>query len=32
LMDSQAPEFPGLPTMPLDQMVIAVRAMLEIVF
>ncbi len=31
LMDSQAPEFPGLPTMPLDQMVIAVRAMLEIV-
>jgi pyroglutamyl-peptidase len=32
LMDSQAAEFPGLPTMPLDQMVIAVRAMLEIVF
>ena len=31
LMDSQAPEFPGLPTMPLDQMVIAVRAILEIV-
>jgi pyroglutamyl-peptidase len=31
LMDSQAPEFPGLPTMPLDQMVLAVRAMLEIV-
>ena len=31
LMDSQAPEFPGLPTMPLDQMVIAVRAMLEVV-
>ena len=30
LMDSQAPEFPGLPTMPLDQMVIAVRAILEI--
>jgi len=30
LMDSQAPEFPGLPTMPLDQMVIAVRAMLEV--
>jgi pyroglutamyl-peptidase len=29
LMDSQAPEFPGLPTMPLDQMVTAVRAMLE---
>jgi pyroglutamyl-peptidase len=31
LMDVQAGEFPGLPTMPLDQMVIAVRAMLEIV-
>ena len=30
LMDSQAPEFPGLLTMPLDQMVIAVRAMLEV--
>ena len=30
LMDSQAPEFPGLPTMPLDQMVTAVRAMLEV--
>ena len=30
LMDSQAPEFPGLPTMPLDQMVIAVRSMLEV--
>jgi pyroglutamyl-peptidase len=30
LMDSQAPEFPGLPTMPLDQMVKAVRAMLEV--
>ena len=30
LMDSQGPEFPGLPTMPLDQMVIAVRAMLEV--
>ncbi len=30
LMDSQAPEFPGLPTMPLHQMVIAVRAMLEV--
>jgi pyroglutamyl-peptidase len=29
LMDSQAPEFPGLPTMPLDQMVTAVRVMLE---
>ena len=30
LMDSQAPEFPGLPTMPLDQMVKAMRAMLEV--
>ena len=30
LMDSQAPEFPGLPTMPLVQMVTAVRAMLEV--
>ena len=30
LMDSQAPEFPGLPTMPLQQMVTAVRAMLEV--
>ena len=30
LMDSQAPEFPGLPTMPLDQMVKAVRTMLEV--
>ena len=30
LMDSQAPEFLGLPTMPLDQMVTAVRAMLEV--
>jgi len=30
LMESQAPEFPGLPTMPLDQMVTAVRAMLEV--
>jgi pyroglutamyl-peptidase len=29
LMDSQASEFPGLPTMPLDQMVTAIRAMLE---
>ena len=29
LMDSQASDFPGLPTMPLDQMVTAVRAMLE---
>ncbi len=31
LMDSQAPEFPGLPTMPLDQMVNAVKIMLKIV-
>ena len=31
LMDSQAPEFPELPTMPLDQMVTAVRIMLEVV-
>jgi len=30
LMDSQSPEFPGLPTMPLAQMVTAVRAMLEV--
>jgi pyroglutamyl-peptidase len=30
LMDEQAAEFPGLPTMPLDQMVKAVRAMLEV--
>ena len=30
LMDSQAPEFPGLPTMPLDQMVTAIRAILEV--
>ena len=31
LMDSQATEFPGLPTMPLAQMVKAVRTMLEVV-
>ena len=31
LMDSQATEFPGLPTMPLGQMVTAVRAILEVV-
>jgi len=31
LMDSQAAEFPGLPTMPLDQMVLAVQTMLEVV-
>jgi pyroglutamyl-peptidase len=30
LMDSQAPKFPGMPTMPLEQMVTAVRAMLEV--
>ena len=30
LMESQALEFPGMPTMPLDQMVTAVRAMLEV--
>jgi len=30
LMDSQAPEFPGLPTMPLDQMVTAVKVILEL--
>lgn len=30
LMDEQAAEFPGLPTMPLEQMVTAVRAMLEV--
>ena len=29
LMDEQTGEFPGLPTMPLDQMVKAVRIMLE---
>jgi pyroglutamyl-peptidase len=29
LMDQQAGEFPGLPTMPLEQMVTAVRVMLE---
>ena len=31
LMDEQAGEFPGLPTMPLDQMVKAVRIMLEVI-
>ena len=30
LMDEQAGEFPGLPTVPLDQMVKAVRTMLEV--
>ena len=30
LMDEQAAEFPGLPTMPLDQMVKAVRTMLVV--
>lgn len=29
LMDEQAGEFPGLPTMPLEQMITAVKAMLE---
>jgi len=31
LMDEQAGEFPGLPTMPLDQMVKAVEIMVEVV-
>jgi pyroglutamyl-peptidase len=31
LMDSQAPEFPGLPTMPLDQMVTAIKTILKVV-
>ena len=31
LMDEQAGEFPGLPTMPLDQMVKAVQTMLEVI-
>jgi len=31
LMDSQAPKFPGLPTMPLDQMVTAVRVIIDVV-
>jgi len=31
LMDSQAAEFPGLPTMPVDQIVLAVRAMIDVV-
>ncbi len=30
LMDEQAGDFPGMPTMPLDQMVKAVQAMLEV--
>ena len=30
LMNEQAGEFPGLPTMPLDQMIKAVRIMLEV--
>jgi pyroglutamyl-peptidase len=30
LMDEQAGEFPGLPTMPLEQMITAVKAMLEV--
>ena len=31
LMDSQASEFPGLPTMPLNQMVTAIQTMLEVI-
>ena len=31
LMESQASEFPGLPTMPLDQMVTAIQTMLEVI-
>lgn len=31
LMDLQASEFPGLPTMSLDQMVTAIRTMLEVI-
>ncbi len=31
LMDSQVSEFPGLPTMPLDQMVTAIQTMLEVI-
>lgn len=31
LMDSQAAEFPGLPTMPLTQMIKAVQSMLQVV-
>jgi pyroglutamyl-peptidase len=31
LMDSQAPEFPGLPTIPLDQMVVAIKVILELI-
>jgi pyroglutamyl-peptidase len=31
LMDSQAYEFPGMPTMPLDQMVTAVRVIIDAV-
>ena len=30
LMDEQAGEFPGLPTMPLEQMITAVKTMLEV--
>jgi pyroglutamyl-peptidase len=31
LMDSQASEFPALPTMPLNQMVTAIQTMLEVI-
>ena len=31
LMDSQASQFPGLPTMPLDQMVTAIKTILKVV-
>lgn len=31
LMDSQSPEFPGLPTMPFDQMVAGVETILKVV-
>lgn len=31
LMESQATEFPGMPTMPLDQMVTAVKVILELI-
>ena len=31
LMDEQAGEFPGLPTMPLEQILTAVKAMLEVI-
>ncbi len=31
LMDEQAPEFPGLPTMPLDHMIQGIKAMIKVV-